>query len=286
MILIIAVVVAFVFTKKTASGPKTILTSEELSRISDPFEKSKAVSEAVSDLITSDAKKRGEKLPSKKELDEENKKIENLYEMFWRQAPAGAVIQPTHLTNGSLSSWYRENQITEMNAPFTTVLGAAYRTNGRCFPAARMVFVAKMPSGNFDLLLNDSNQDEKSLQFKIRKQFGLAGRLELRETNVLVLKLKNRGALALKFGAVPVYDSAKSYLSVLTTPQLAEILEERFFRQPVLDKTGTGGTIYFFALPRDSNDLNLLKQNLLEQFGLELVPDKRPIEMLIVEKEN
>jgi uncharacterized protein (TIGR03435 family) len=149
-----------------------------------------------------------------------------------------------------------------------------------------MVFTAEMPSGNFDFLLNDTNQGEKRLQSEIQKQFGLTGRLELRETNVLALKLKNHGAPALKFGAVPVYDSAKSFLSVSTTPQLAKTLEEQFFHEPVLDETRMSGTIYNFALPHDSKDLDLLKQNLLEQFGLELVSERRPVEMLIVKKAN
>jgi hypothetical protein len=149
-----------------------------------------------------------------------------------------------------------------------------------------MVFAAGMPDGHFDFLLNDANQDEGSLQSEIKKQFNLKGRLELRETNVLVLKLKNRGAPALKFGAAPVYDSTKSLLTTSTTSQLAETLEEQFFQEPVLDETRMVGTMYFFALPHDSKDLDLLKRTLLEQSGLELVPERKSIEMLVVEKTN
>ena len=285
-VLIIAIVAPFVLTKKGASRSKSLLTAETLSRISDPFEKSKVVFATVNDLIAEDVQERGNRLPSKKEIEEESKKTESLYEMFWRQAPAGAIIQLTHFTNGYWKSWYRENQIIEMNVPFTTVLGAAYRTNGNYFSAKRMVFATEIPDGHFDFLLNEANQDEGSLQSGIRKRFNLKGRLELRETNVLVLKLKNRGAPALKFGAAPVYDSAKSLLTTSTTSQLAKTLEEQFFLEPVLDETRMAGTLYFFALPRDSNDSDLLKQTLLEQSGLELVPERRSIEMLVVEKAN
>jgi hypothetical protein len=264
------------------------LTTEELSGISDPFEKSKAAFAAVQDLIETEDRERGARLPSNKEVEEEARKADDLYAMFWRQAPVGAIIQTTHSTNGCWTSWYRENQIIEMNVPFTTVLGAAYRTNGNYFSAKRMVFAAKMPDGHFDLLLNDTNQDDGSLQSEIKRQFNLKGRLELRETNVLVIKLKNRGAPALKFGAMPAYDHLKSFPTVLTTSQLAKTLEERFFPAPVFDETKLAGTkyLYFFALPHDSNDLDLLKQTLLEQSGLELVSEHRSIEMLVVEKAN
>jgi hypothetical protein len=285
-ILIIVVFAAFIFTKKTTLRPKTILTADELSRISDPFEKSKVAFAAVQDLITTGNQERGERLPSKKEIEDEAGKADGLYAIFWRQAPVGAIIQPTHSTNGCWESWYRENQIIEMNVPFTTVLGAAYRTNRNYFSAKRMVFTAEIPAGHFDFLLNDSNQDDGSLQSEIAKQFNLKGRLESRETNVLVLKLKNRGAPALKFGAMPAYDHLKSFPTVLTTSQLAKTLEERFFPEPVFDETRLSGTIYSFALPRDSNELDLLKQTLLEQSGLELVSERRPIEMLIMEKAN
>lgn len=286
ILIIIAVITVFVLTKKGASRPKPILTTEELFRISDPFEKSKAVFAAISDLLTRDSQERGNRLASKKEIEEEVKKTENLDAMFWRQAPVGAIIQPTHFTNGCWRSWYRENQIIEMNVPFTTVLGAAYGTNGNHFSARRMIFAAEMPDWHFDFLLNDSDQDKGSLQSEIQKQFNLKGRLELRETNVLVLKLKNRGAPASKLGAAPVYDSTKSLLTSSTTSQLAKTLEEQFFQEPVLDETRMAGTMYFFALPRDSKDSDFLKQALLEQSGLELVSERRPIEMLIVEKAN
>jgi uncharacterized protein (TIGR03435 family) len=285
-IIMIAVIAALIVAKKIASPNRSVLTAKELSRISDPFEKSKMVFAAVNDLIARNDRERGNRLASKKEIEEESKKTEGLYEIFWKQAPIGAIIQPTHSTNGCWRSWYRENQIIEMAVPFTTLLGAAYKTNGHYFSSGRMVFSADIPSANFDFLLNDTNQGEKSLRAEIQKQFGLAGSLELRETNVLVLKLKNRGAPALKFGAVPKYDLNASFARPLTTSQLAETLEEEFFHNPVIDETGLAGTIYFFALPHKPEDLDLLKQTLLEQSGLELVSERRPIETLIVEKAN
>jgi uncharacterized protein (TIGR03435 family) len=78
----------------------------------------------------------------------------------------------------------------------------------------------------------------------------------------------------------------ESFARPLTTTALAETLEQEFFHQPVIDETRLAGTIYFFALPRKPEDLDLLKQILLEQSGLELVPDRRSIEMLVVEKAN
>jgi uncharacterized protein (TIGR03435 family) len=60
------------------------------------------------------------------------------------------------------------------------------------------------------------------------------------------------------------------------------------FSSPVIDQTGLANKYDFFlkwddAVPTHPNKEGI-KQALLEQLGLELVPSREPVEMLVVEK--
>ena len=65
---------------------------------------------------------------------------------------------------------------------------------------------------------------------------------------------------------------------------------ETYFEMPVLDRTGLQGSFDFklkWDLPKERHhnpDSDPLKEALLDQLGLELVPSNMPIEMLVVEK--
>ena len=58
-----------------------------------------------------------------------------------------------------------------------------------------------------------------------------------------------------------------------------------YFEKPVIDQTGFNG-LYDYQLKVDwkRHDAATLKQDLLDQLGLELVPGRQPIEVLVVEK--
>jgi uncharacterized protein (TIGR03435 family) len=60
---------------------------------------------------------------------------------------------------------------------------------------------------------------------------------------------------------------------------------------PVVDETGLTGSYDFelrwsgdFDLAKSSDQKKQVERALREQLGLELVPDRRPIEMLVVER--
>jgi uncharacterized protein (TIGR03435 family) len=71
---------------------------------------------------------------------------------------------------------------------------------------------------------------------------------------------------------------------------LRDLLESLAYRKPVLDQTGLTGR-YDFVLdwPKPQGYVGvkgqaILKENLINELGLELVPTNMPLEMLVVEK--
>jgi len=65
---------------------------------------------------------------------------------------------------------------------------------------------------------------------------------------------------------------------------------ERVFQIPVVDETGLDGAynidLRWKVKTDPSANRKAVKQALIEQLGLELVPAHKPVEMLIVEKVN
>jgi uncharacterized protein (TIGR03435 family) len=167
-------------------------------------------------------------------------------------------------------------------------------------PSSRITFSTSLPKEKYDFIVTLPSGTRKSLQQEIQRQFGIIGKTEAIETNVLLLEIKNSNADGLR----PA-DNSLSYTGdnpgkLCCTNQslsvLANMLESRF-RTRILDNTGS--TNHFdFTVTWDEygnkvgnqypNYPNLagLKQALLEQLGLELVPSREPIEMLVVEKAN
>jgi RNA polymerase sigma factor (sigma-70 family) len=150
--------------------------------------------------------------------------------------------------------------------------------------SVRMVRTAKFPEGNFDFISNLPQGSPEALRKLYVKKFGLAARRETRDADVLLLKVKVPNAPGLKPGTgVDGWSNADASFS------LANFLEEHYLRIPVIDQTGLAGNFDFeLAWGDPASPVNLrveqLKQALLDQYGLELVPERQPIEMLVVEK--
>ncbi len=125
----------------------------------------------------------------------------------------------------------------------------------------------------------------------LKKKFGLIERIETRETDVLLLKVKYPNAQDLKRNVSRKMSMRSGPGEYTCTDQplssFAGNLEYRL-QIPVIDQTGLVGSFDFHLKWNQSDDqsLNLenLKQALTDQLGLELVPTTMPIEMLMVEK--
>lgn len=151
---------------------------------------------------------------------------------------------------------------------------------------------APLPEGKFDYISNLAQGQKEALQKEIAKKFGLIGKQERREGDVLLLTLRRPNAPGLKPGT---YSSKRARTfgrgtySFENDPisNLAVHLE-KYFEIPVIDRTELTER-YDINLKWNEPDYRHpnpdgLKQALLDQLGVELVPSREPVEMLVVEK--
>ena len=117
--------------------------------------------------------------------------------------PAAFILRPTHFSgqkSGMIStvSVSNDSQNTKMLAraiSFQTLLGAAYAV-----PPSRVLFPDGVPDEKVDVLMNTPGASLQMLQDAIKKQYGLSATREMREGDVLVVKVKNSEAPGLKPG--------------------------------------------------------------------------------------
>lgn len=196
----------------------------------------------------------------------------------------GYVDPKTGIAVGHTDEWL----YVGICVPADDIIRAAYKPVS--LASSRMIFPAEIPKGHFDFISDLPNGSSTALQEEVKKEFGLTGKWEIIETNVLVLKQANPNAPKLTTAMTP--DESSSYnrqgefkLVNMSFSSVANFLEHSF-GTPVVDQTGLTGSFDVdlkWNYRNDSQHLNL-KQALYDQLGLELVPTNAPIEMLVVEK--
>jgi len=175
-----------------------------------------------------------------------------------------------------------------MGQSISNLLAIAYDTS-----KYRMVFLTKLPDGHYDFIANLPAGNKPAMQTEIKKQFHLIGaRTEMHDTDVLLLTVKHQGAPGLRPNANKSSDSNNNgagYYHSANVPlsKLAGFLEY-YFEMPVLDHTGLAGrfdiNIKWPEQDWEHRNSDALKQVLLDELGLEMVPSREPVEMLVVEK--
>jgi uncharacterized protein (TIGR03435 family) len=203
-------------------------------------------------------------------------------------------ILPTKFTNADLDfvgEATKENiKALGISEPFLEVVCAAYEAK-----PSRAAILTELPPGKFDFIANLSTGSAVALQQAIKKDFGITARRETLETDVLLLTLKTSDSINLKVSAsknqkewgMRVTAGGKFGLVHEPISWLALYLEQKF-KMPVLDRTGLKEN-YDLTVEWDEPDwhkpnLTGLKQSVLDQLGLELVPSREPVEVLAVEK--
>ena len=152
--------------------------------------------------------------------------------------------------------------------------------------SAQLNFPSAIPHQKFDFIANLPAGQQEALQAELKRKFGLVGHLETNEVNCLLLQVKTKNATSLKRSVLPesgseLDDSYSAHHQVLWP--LVDYLEEHL-GTVVIDRTGlTGSFDIDFKWDKTPDGL---KQVLLEQTGLELVPAKEPVEFLVVEDIN
>jgi uncharacterized protein (TIGR03435 family) len=160
--------------------------------------------------------------------------------------------------------------------------------------SARVVFSTEMPAGRYDYIacLTDGIEaNATALQQEVKRQFSVVGRVETRNTDAWLLKVKSPGLPGLKRsdrtpgnGLFTTSSGFRGWHEAMFN--LAAALEDKS-NFPVIDDTGIGGR-FDFDLNCTGADLetrNWVRVNqALDRLGLELVSTNMPIEMLVIEK--
>jgi uncharacterized protein (TIGR03435 family) len=201
------------------------------------------------------------------------------------QAPAQVTILPAKFLKSG-GGWVAQNgRALGIGAGIVDMLEFAYTTQ------ARMSFSTELPQDRYDFIANLPQGSEQAMQSEIRRKFGLAGRREMIETNVLVLTVKNPDARGLKRNRTGGRQNNPQFgeYSCVNQPisSLAYFLE-LYLGSPVIDQTGLKGgfdmDVKWDEPDKSHRNTDGLKQSLLDQLGLELASTNLPIEMLVVER--
>ena len=172
----------------------------------------------------------------------------------------------------------------------SNIIERAYAAGFPILPS-QIILPSNMPGGFYDFIANLPNGSQQALQALIKKKFGLVGKYEMRDMDVLLLKVEHPNALGLKPGTPQMWSGLVTHGLIheknITISRLAKDLGWDL-QIPVIDQTGLVGN-YDFDFPENLGatpveKLAKAKQWLLTELGLKLVPDRKPIEMLVVEK--
>ena len=202
------------------------------------------------------------------------------------QAPPQVTILPAKFLKSGGGGWAANNgRVLGISAGIMDMLEAAYTTQ------SRMIIATEIPQERYDFIANLPNGAAQALQAEIKKRLGLVGRRETIETNVLVLTVKHSNAPGLKPNRTGGHNNNPQFgeYSCINQPISAlTYFLELYLGTPVVDRTGLAGgfdmDVKWDDTDKASRNVDGLKQALLDQLGLELVPAHEPIEMLVVEK--
>jgi len=202
-------------------------------------------------------------------------------------APPQIAILPSKVPYAARG--YMGSKMMGTGVSAQTVVEAAYSDLGGGL--LQTVVTADLPKGTFDYIASLPNGNTARLQEEVKRQFGVTARIESRESNVLALTVKNANAPGLKpaTGSAGSSRAGRGEYSAKNQPLagLVYFLSSNL-GSPVIDRTGETGN-FDFQLKWDATDAQqpkaeALKQALLDQLGLELVPGAEPGKTLVIEK--
>jgi uncharacterized protein (TIGR03435 family) len=195
-------------------------------------------------------------------------------------------------TGGDSWSWtaIRENgKILGMNCTAGEIMRYAYSADADFFSHARFLMETNLSNQCYDFIANTKSGAQVGLQLAMKKNFGLVGKFETRTVEALALKAgtnhngQNTGAI-LK-GTVNIGEGESGLTHITSMSELTKRIDA-WMKVPVVDQTGLNNqfdlTVRWTTTSGSSGDA--LKIILLDQLGLELVPSREPVEMLVVEK--
>lgn len=219
--------------------------------------------------------------------------------------PAAFIVRPTHFSTqtwGMVSSIIPSGgeKVLGRAISFRRLIAVAYGV-----PSGRILFSGAVPEGNVDVLMTVPDGSKEMLQEEIRKQFGVVANREMREGEVLAVRVKSKETLGLRpsreedptiavgSGGSSVSRSSAGVSRKKYSAQhqsidgLIQNLQNHF-EETLYDDTGLTGN-YDITFEWDASGdkvatSNAIKAAMQEQLGLELVPGRAEVEMLVVRK--
>ncbi|MDR3458592.1 MAG: TIGR03435 family protein [Verrucomicrobiae bacterium] len=217
-------------------------------------------------------------------------------EAFWkldaanlRKAPPALIIRRArYADNATIADGL--GKMIGHNLPFGDLIEVGYSVR-----PMRMILPTNLPADRFDLMLTLPRDQKKALRQEIRKTFGLVGRQEIIETNVLLLTVKDAGRLAahrsrpgskMQHKFVPGFVTYSNYPISLIARDFEWLLQS-----PVVLQSGCAGNYDLrWRMPQAKTQTEARKEmpefirEGLDEMGLELVPATNALTMLVVEK--
>ncbi len=207
--------------------------------------------------------------------------------------PPEVKILPTKFPNSgnvSQGGGTGSDKFVGIGQPVVNIIEAAYN-----WPQARMIFATPEPTERYDFITTLAQGSREALRQELKTKLGLVGRKETRDMDVMLLKVRNANAPGLH----PPTQDGYSYLNhngnrveiKWANEPLSRITDflQSASPMPIIDQMGaTKRYSIDLKWEESAGDLEhqALQKAMLDQLGLELVPSREPIEMLIVEKAN
>ena len=150
--------------------------------------------------------------------------------------------------------------------------------------STQLILNAPIPEGKYDFIANLPNGNAEAGREEIKKTFGLTGRREMIETNVLILTVQSRKAAGLRRPAGQISSELKPDSYSAHNQSIYGLVEyvQHALEIMVVDQTGLTGN-FDIDLKWDATPEGL-KQVLLDQLGLKLTPSRQTVEFIVVEK--
>lgn len=201
------------------------------------------------------------------------------------------LIRPSNYTNAQGCSW-GNGRLTATGYTVQEMVPMIFDTHDD-----RIVTNAPLPGGRFDFIVIQPRKWDADpdvlMQEAVKWAFSLTAKRETNDVNAFVLQVKETNAPGLTASPTKnmAWNSGSGHMGGVgvTTQTIASFLENQL-KTPVVDETGlTNSYGYDISLnwnqesPGKPNP-EVLKRAVREQLGLELIPDRCPIEMLVIEQ--
>ena len=211
------------------------------------------------------------------------------------------LIAPTKFPGKDMAEASSGNHLLGWNRPIKRIVDMAFPQLDNFH--LRMIIETNLPQGNFDFNADSKDYAVGTLQQVLEKTLGIVGTYKMIEADVLHIKLVKPNASGLKRynpSTVPMtpYKLPPGqiilFCQTLAVPSYRyesafQNLLENYFRKPIIfDQAGLTNR-FDINMTWDEPDpkhhnVDGLKQALYAQLGLELVTNREPVEMLVVEK--